>query len=43
MTGVIILMGVIFGAAIGIFFGVEFTARMVLKSWRRIAQGPNRG
>jgi hypothetical protein len=36
-------MGVIFGAAIGIFFGVEFAARMALKTWRRIALGPKRG
>jgi hypothetical protein len=31
-------MGVIWGAAIGIF-GVEFAARMVLKTWRGIAHG----
>jgi hypothetical protein len=43
VTGVIILMGVIWGAAIGIFFGVEFAARMVLKAWRGIAHGRNRG
>jgi hypothetical protein len=43
VTGAIILIDVIFGAAIGIFFGVEFAARMVLKTWRRIAHGTNRG
>jgi hypothetical protein len=36
-------MAVILGAGIGMFFGIEFTARIVLKTWRRIAHGMKRG